>query len=146
MENQYIVKPLNINDLSIIENLFTDVFTNEPWNDDWTNNEQLQKYLKDVIDNKNSLSIGLFNKDELVGISLGSVIHWYSGTEFCIKRINQHQGLGTIFLKLVENYLNQNEILSIILSTDIDTPAYNFYKKNAFNELSKTRFFHKKVH
>jgi aminoglycoside 6'-N-acetyltransferase I len=150
MEEQYNIKLLNINDKILIKDLFVDVFTNEPWNDDWSNEDQLDKYLEDIIGNKNSLSIGLFSKNELLGISLGSIIHWYSGTEYyirelCIKRTQQHQGIGTIFIKLIEDYLHKNNISSIILSTDIGTPAYDFYTKNNFNELPKSRFFHKHI-
>ncbi len=148
MEQQYIIKLLDTNELLLIKDLFFDVFSNEPWNDDWSNKEQLYQYLIDTIDNKNSLSLGLFDKDDLLGISLGSIIHWCSGTEyyireFCIKRTIQHQGTGTTFLKLIGEYLINNQINSIILSTEIDTPAYCFYIKNNFTELPKSRFFHK---
>ena len=150
MEEQYNIRLLNIKDEILIKDLFVDVFINEPWNDDWSNEEQLNKYLEDIIDNKNSLSIGLFNNGELLGISLGSIIHWCSGTEYyirelCIKSTHQHQGMGTLFLKLIEDYLHQKNISSIILSTDIGTPAYDFYTKNNFNELPKSRFFHKNI-
>jgi aminoglycoside 6'-N-acetyltransferase I len=150
MEEQYNIELLNTKDKIPIKDLFVDVFTNEPWNDDWSNEDQLDKYLEDIIGNKNSLSIGLFKNNELLGISLGSIIHWYSGTEYyirelCIKRKQQHQGIGTIFIKLIEEYLNQNNISSIILSTDIGTPAYDFYAKNNFYELPKSRFFHKNI-
>ena len=82
MEDKYNIKPLDINDLTLIKDLFFDVFTNAPWNDDWSNKEHLNKYFIDIIDNKNSLSLGLFKDTELSGISLGSIIHWCSGTEY----------------------------------------------------------------
>jgi aminoglycoside 6'-N-acetyltransferase I len=150
MEENVFIKQLDKNDLILIKDLFVDVFTNEPWNDDWSDKEQLDKYLSDVIDNKNSLSLGLIKDSELIGISLGSIIHWCSGTEFyirefCVKRSNQNQGIGTTFLRKIEEYLLQRQIPSIILSTDIDTPAYHFYIKNNFNELPKSRFFHKSL-
>jgi len=150
MEEKYNIRLLNIIDSTVIKDLFIDVFTNEPWNDDWSNEDQLNKYIEDIIDNRNSLSIGLFNNNELLGISLGSIIHWCSGTEyyireFCINRTQQHKGIGTIFLKLIEEYLHQNNIASILLSTDSGTPAYDFYTKNKFNELPKSRFFHKNI-
>lgn len=150
MDKQYNIRALSIKDAEPIRDLFVDVFTNEPWNDDWSDKEQLNHYLEDVIANKNSLSIGLFYGDELVGISLGSIIHWYSGTEYyireyCIKRTYQHQGAGTFFLHFIEDYLRDNAITSILLSTDIGTPAYDFYEKNEFQELSGARFFYKEI-
>jgi len=77
-------------------------------------------------------------------------MHWCSGTEyyireFCVKRTAQHRGLGSLFLKKTEDYLRQSQIHSIILSTDVGTPAYDFYIKNEFRELPKSRFFHKSL-
>lgn len=150
MKDKYEIKLLNENDLNLIKSLFIDVFTNEPWNDDWSNENQLNHYLLDIIGNRNSLSIGLISNNELLGISLGSIIHWYTGTEyyireFCIQRSYQHQGIGSIFLNHIEKHLSGIQIKSIILSTDSDTPAYSFYIKNDFSELTKSRFFHKSV-
>ena len=150
MKDQYSIKPLTSDDANLIKELFADVFTNEPWNDDWSDEDQLRKYLADIIGNPNSLSLGLFDNDELYGIALGSVMHWYTGTEyyireFCIRRTAQHQGLGSLFLSKAEDYLRQINIYSIILTTEADTPAHDFYAKNDFEELTESRFFQKKL-
>ena len=151
MDRPCSIRELKISDIELIKNLFIDVFTHEPWNDDWSDQDQLRHYLEDIIDNKNSLSIGFFSGGELVGISLGSIIHWFSGTEYyireyCIRRTHQHQGAGTLFLHLIEDYLRSNAIASILLSTDVGTPAHDFYVKNDFREVSRARFFHKDIH
>jgi aminoglycoside 6'-N-acetyltransferase I len=150
MEETYSIKPLGVSDLVLIRDIFVGVFTNEPWNDDWSDEDQLRAYLLDIIDNKNSLSIGLVRNDEVIGISLGSIIHWYTGTEyyireFCVKRACQRRGNGTVFMGLMEKCLIQNRINSIILSMDLDTPACRFYAKNNFGELPRSRFFHKSL-
>ena len=38
------LRKLTIRDRKIITELFCDVFTNEPWNDDWSDTEQLTAY------------------------------------------------------------------------------------------------------
>lgn len=41
--------------------LFASVFTREPWNDDWSDEEQLRQYILDLTGSRNSLTLGYFN-------------------------------------------------------------------------------------
>ena len=123
-----------------IKLLFKNIFMNEPWNDDWSNDNQLTEYMLDLMGNRNSLAIGLYDEDELIGFSLGSIMHWCIGTEyyiheFCIVRERQHSGLGTLFLNEIETYVKNLGINHIFLQTEKNVPAYEFYKKNDFSEL-----------
>lgn len=58
-------------DFEEIKRLFSSVFTKEPWLDDWRDESKLNKYIKDLILQANSLSLGLYLDDELIGIALG---------------------------------------------------------------------------
>ena len=123
-----------------IKLLFKDIFMNEPWNDDWSDDNQLTEYILDLTGNRNSLAIGLYDENELIGFSLGSIMHGCAGTayyihEFCIKRERQHNGLGTLFLNEIETYVKNLGINHIFLQTEKNVPAYAFYKKNGFSEL-----------
>lgn len=123
-----------------IKSLFKNTFMNEPWNDDWSNDKQLTEYILDLTGNRNSLAIGLYDKNELIGFSLGSIMHWCTGTEyyiyeFCIKRERQNNGIGTLFLNEIETYVKNIGVNHIFLQTEKNVPAYNFYKKNGFSEL-----------
>lgn len=134
------LREFGIKDINEIKQLFCDIFTNEPWNDDWSDEQQLHKYITDLIGNRNSLSLGLYEGDELIGLSLGSVMHWYTGTEyyifeFCIKTEKQGKGAGTAFLKEVEEFAKSKQITHIFLQTERTVPAYEFYQKSGFTEL-----------
>lgn len=48
---------------------------NKLWNDDWSNQVQLHKYIMDLIGNRNSLTLGLIEDDKLIGLSMGSILH-----------------------------------------------------------------------
>ncbi len=150
MEMNYELRRLSMSEIQPIRDVFVGVFSNEPWNDDWSDEAQLMRYLEDIAGNKNSLSLGSFDEGNLCGIALGSVIHWYTGTEyyireFCVSRDYQGKGIGSLFLRKIEEGLKDDGIRSIILSTDVDTPAYGFYLKNGFDELPRARFFHKGI-
>lgn len=134
------IKEFCIDQIEKIKTLFFNIFSNEPWNDDWSDSVQLHKYLYDLIGNNNSLSLGLFDDDKLIGLSLGYVMHWYAGTEyyifeFCIETELQGQGLGTDFLRKIEEYAESKEITHIFLQTERTVPAYHFYQKNGFAEI-----------
>ena len=134
------IKELTIEKIDIIKSFFKDIFTREPWNDDWSDNEQLHQYITDIIGNRNSLAFGLFEGEQLLGLALGNIKHWYTRTEFfveefCVKTEMQGQGLGTEFLRLLEVELRVREIKTIFLMTGKEMPAFAFYKKNGFEEI-----------
>ena len=133
------LKVLSLEDRKMITDLFTDVFTNEPWNDDWSDRKQLDAYITDLTGQSYSLTLGYFDGDWIMGLSMGYIKHWYSGTEyvineFCVDRHSQGKGIGTAFMKAIEAYLSEKGICQIFLLTDKDVPAYTFYQHNGFTE------------
>jgi len=144
------LKELNVNDIENIKYIILEVFTKEPWYDKWDDKEQLHKYVLDILTNTNSLALGLYDNDKLIGISLGRIRHWYTGNQFWIDDLgiltqNQGNGLGSKFIKLIEEYIKPKNINAIILLTERNVPAYYFYKKNGFNEIDKSVFFIKDI-
>ena len=131
-----------------IKFIFKEVFTKEPWNDDWSDDVQLNEYLLDIMGMRNSLIYGFYLNKKLIGISIGYIKHWCSGTEymideFCINTDEQRKGYGTIFVKQIEDLLRQKNIHVIYLITQKNVPAYSFYKKLGFIEQSETISFYK---
>ena len=131
------LKRLSVKDKEAITDVFISVFTKEPWNDDWSDKNQLDMYINDLIGQGYSLTYGLYDGDELIGISLGYVKHWYSGTEYiinelCIKTERQGAGAGTFFIAEIEKAIKELGVKQIFLLTDSNVPAFNFYKKNGF--------------
>ncbi|MBP1565253.1 MAG: GNAT family N-acetyltransferase [Oscillospiraceae bacterium] len=135
-----LIKKLSVDFIEEIKTLFAEIFTNEPWNDDWSDENQLHNYILDLTGNRNSLAIGLFEDEKFIGMALGSIKHWYTGTEyyideFCIKSQKQGKGIGTKFLAMVEKFVEEKGISHIFLQTERTVPAFEFYKKNGFTEL-----------
>lgn len=133
-----------------VAELYRSAFKGEPWNDDWSDTEQLYEYIRDVSGARNALNYGLFIDDKLVAVSLGGLRHWWEGTnynidELCVSPALQGQGIGSKFMKMIEEDLKKREIPGIFLQTDSDKPSYKFYMKNGYNELTKHVSFFKKV-
>ncbi len=133
------IKELGTNDFDKIKDFFVSVFTIEPWNDDWSDEHQLRAYITDLTGNPNSLTYGLYDGDEMVGLSMGCIKHWYSGTEyyideFCVKISRQGEEIGTQFMNLIEKNIVKKGMKDIFLQTEKDMPAYEFYEKRGFTE------------
>ena len=134
------LRVLTIRDRETVKGLFRDVFTNEPWNDDWSDEAQLDAYIDDLTGQSYSLTLGYFDGDRIVGLSMGYIKHWYTGTEYCIDELcvktdRQGKGLGTQFIALIEKYLLERGVGTIYLETGRDVPAFTFYKKQGFTEI-----------
>ena len=134
------LKELGMPNLNEVKTFFKSVFTIEPWNDDWSNENQLTEYITDLIGNKTSLTFGLFEDDKMLGLAMGRIKHWYSGTEynideFCISTAKQGEGLGTYFINAIGEAVKSKGVKSLFLQTERSVPAYKFYKKNNFFEL-----------
>ena len=147
----YILKRLGPEDREAIKEVFVSVFTAEPWCDDWSDAEQLDLYLQDLTAQGYSLTYGLYDDaGELIGISLGYIKHWYSGTEYiinelCIRTERQGAGAGTFFIREIEKAIRELGIKQIFLLTDSNVPAYEFYSKNGFTEQTTNVSFSKRV-
>ncbi|MBO4845737.1 MAG: GNAT family N-acetyltransferase [Lachnospiraceae bacterium] len=138
-----IIKELDIKEhRKLITDFFFNVFTKEPWNDDWSDTDQLNAYIEDLAGKTNSLTYGFFENDTIseetmLGLTMGSVKHWYRGTEYlidelCVRTDKQGMGIGTAFMDEIKNTLTKKDIHKIFLLTDKDAPAFEFYKKQGF--------------
>lgn len=121
--------------------LYIAVFSAEPWNDVLTDT-QISDYLTALIQMNTFLGYSLIKEDtnELVGYAIGFVKPWYQGTEYVIDTLliaPEHQGKGTgsSFIKMIEEDLRQKAIPTILLDTETNMPAVEFYAKNGFQPI-----------
>ncbi|HEM3569456.1 GNAT family N-acetyltransferase [Streptococcus suis] len=144
------LKELTVADLEMVKQLFLSVFSQEPWNDDWSDEEQLDRYIGDLLAHSRALCFGLFDQEKLIGLSLGYIRYWYEGTEYridelCISRDYRGQGHGASLLDDIEKQLADRKIVHILLQTERNLSAYSFYKKCGFRSLEEDVTMVKKV-
>lgn len=58
----YCFKRLDESASATIRDLFVSVFTKEPWNDDWSDENQLRLYIQDLTGQKNSMTLAYSRK------------------------------------------------------------------------------------
>ncbi|WP_170241421.1 GNAT family N-acetyltransferase [Streptococcus suis] len=144
------LKELTLADMEMVKQLFLSVFSQEPWNDDWSDEEQLDRYIGDLLEHPRALCFGLLDQGKLIALSLGHIRFWYEGTEYrieelCIARDYQGRGIGQDFLKRIEEQLVEIKIVHILLQTERALPAFFFYKKCGFHALEADVTMVKKV-
>lgn len=120
--------------------LFIDTFTREPWNDEYDSKEQVENFFINHMKNNYFLGyIGLID-EKVVALSLGMKKPWIVGMEyyideFCIGHEFQGKGIGSMFIKKIEDSLADENINGMILNTERGYPSYEFYIKNGFTVL-----------
>ena len=120
--------------------LFIDTFSREPWNDEYDSREQVKDFFINHMRNNYFLGyIGLID-EKVVALSLGMKKPWIAGMEyyideFCISYDFQGKGIGSSFLKGIEELLIDEKVEGMILNTERDYPSCNFYEKNGFKIL-----------
>ncbi len=147
---EYQLKTLGREAFAAVKALFASVFTQDPWNDDWSDEQRLELYIQDLTGQSNSLTFGLYQGEELVGVAMGHTKHWYTGTEYCvdelcISREKQGKGLGRLFVQEMEKACRALGLTYIFLLTDNDVPAYGFYQRLGFYKLENNVAFAKKL-
>ncbi len=141
---------LTSTDLPKIAEIFRAAFAGDPWNDDWSDTEQLYEYIREISGGYNALNYGLLVDGELVAVALGMARHWWEGTnynieELCVSPKCQGQGIGSEFLRLIESAIRARGYAGIFLQTDSDKPSYRFYTRNGFKDLAEHVSLYKSV-
>ncbi len=131
---------LNENYLAEIVGVYKRAYAKDPRQDDWEDTKQLEEYIKNVLVSQEQLNFGLLSDGNLIAVSLGNLRHWYGGSnynieEFCVDPKFQRQGIGSRFLQIIEAEIEKRGIAGIYLQAERDKPAYDFLKKNTFNDV-----------
>ncbi|MGY3778561.1 GNAT family N-acetyltransferase [Isobaculum melis] len=119
--------------------LYLDVFTKDPWNDDITYDDITSYFERLLHMNTFEGYIALSESGALLAVSVGFIRPWYKGIEYHLDSFYmasdyQGKGVGTVFLNAIKKALCQKNIPSIVLDTDMGYPAEYFYRKNGFEQ------------
>lgn len=134
--------------LDICVDLFIDTFSSEPWNDVYDSKKQVTDFFANHMNNNYFLGYVLKDEDNIVALSIGMKKPWINGfeyyiDEFCVKVGMQGMGVGSRFLRLIEEDIKVQGMNAIILNTEKGFPSEKFYLKNGFNALNELIIFAK---
>ncbi|WP_027632862.1 GNAT family N-acetyltransferase [Clostridium hydrogeniformans] len=117
--------------------LFIDIFTKEPWNDVYESREQVVSFFNNHFNNNYFLGYVAMLDDKIVALSLGMKKPWMEGMEyyidqFCVSYKMHGRGIGSWFMKEIEESIKNQGMNGIILHTEKGYPSQMFYEKNGF--------------
>ena len=118
-------------------NLFIETFTKEPWNDIYESREQVVKFFNNHFKNNYFIGYAAMLDDKVVALSIGMKKPWIEGfeyyiDEFCVSFEMQGRGIGSWFIKAIEEDIKGQGMNGMILNTEKDYPSQKFYEKNGF--------------
>jgi aminoglycoside 6'-N-acetyltransferase I len=130
--------------------LFLKVFAQEPWNDQWESPQDAKKYLESHYAFNSFLGYVAVYDNRIVGASFGFIKPWQRGLEYYINELFvdtavQGKGVGTLLLEQIAADIKGKNMNAIVLTTQKAFPAYGFYVKNGFAEITGEVFLGKSV-
>lgn len=139
------VRLMDKTDLGACSELMLKVFSGEPWYDQWDSVQHVQQYLTEFMDNPVFLGFVIEQDGKILGASFGHTKSWYSGKEYHIQEYyidtgRQGSGLGSALMNGMKAYLSLIHIHCMVLLTEKDLPAEDFYRKHGF-EVKKDIIF-----
>lgn len=117
--------------------LFYDVYSKPPWKEQWKDIQQIEKYLKELIENPLFEGYIVCQKEELLAVCIGHRKTWIEGTELIIDEFfvdSKQQGkkIGSYFMNYIKEEARKKNYYCIELSTMRNFPAQSFYEKHGF--------------
>ncbi|MGF7118698.1 GNAT family N-acetyltransferase [Methanobacterium oryzae] len=131
------LRTFNIGDIDKCAKLFKEVFSDYPWYDNWISFNQVRNYLIELIENPVFEGFLAYDDKEIVAVCLGHKRSWWMGKEFCIDEFYvankmQGNGIGTKLMDYVKDSLIKEDYTRLVLLTNKEIPAEEFYIKNGF--------------
>jgi GNAT superfamily N-acetyltransferase len=122
--------------------LYIETFTKEPWNDVYESREQVEKFFINHLNNNYFVGYSAMLEDKMVALSIGMKKPWIAGLEyyideFCVNYEMQGRGIGSWFIKAIEEDIKKQGMNAMILNTERDYPSQKFYEKNGFKPLGE---------
>jgi aminoglycoside 6'-N-acetyltransferase I len=127
----------NWGDLDECAELFKNVFSADPWFDEWVSMDQSRNYLKELVENPVFEGFLMCEDSKIVAVCLGHRRSWWMGKEFFVDEFfvengRQGNGIGTRAVDLLVKTLQEDEYTRLTLLTNKNIPAETFYLKNGF--------------
>lgn len=122
--------------ISSVAQAMSKAYSEEPWFENWTQ-EKAERRVKSILGNFESIGLGYFENNKILGGLLGFVDPYAEEDFFFVSEIfvipeNKKQGIGSALLKELEKILKEKNICVIQLNSI--NYNQNFYEKNGFQK------------
>ena len=130
--------------------IYLELFRSEPFSYTWLTKETALRYFSDLIKHPRFQGYVFYENGCLLGGCLGYTDDYFLAAQYEIKEIfidvkRQNGGLGSAFIKEIENDLIIKGIQFVTLLTQRSINAFNFYLKNGYETSEDTVFLSKRL-
>ena len=130
------ITQINQNDIPAVAQAMSKAYSEEPWFENWTQ-EKAERRVKNILGNFESIGLGYFENNKILGGLLGFVDPYaeedffFVSEIFVIPECKKH-GLGSALLKELEKILKEKNIC--VLQLNSINSNQSFYQKNGFQK------------
>ena len=140
MENQLIM--YRESDLEECTNIYIDAFTAPPIEYHWLTKEKAWRYVRDLTIAPGFLGYTYWVDGEIAAFCFGHLDNYFDGSMFEVQELAvsskyHRQGIGSQVMSLLETKLAGYNVAAVSLHTSRKLPAFNFYLKNGYEEMSE---------
>jgi len=130
-------------DLQECARIYEAAFTTPPLNYDFLTKEKAERYLRDLTQTPGFIGYTFYSGDEITAFVFGKLDSYFQGMMFEVSELAvlpdlQRAGVGSEIMRLLEIKLAGYGVVAVSLHTSRNLPAYNFYLKNGYEELTET--------
>ncbi len=143
------IREMNFNDIDQCADILCSVYNNELWMCRW-DKETAVEYLSDFFENKKFVGYVAEEDGDLIAGIFAHEKVWWNNSEVFVEEMfvnpdKQGNGIGTALLNRVEEYVKNNKLAGITLSTNKYASAPKFYEKNGFTNCEHVIFMAKEM-
>jgi GNAT superfamily N-acetyltransferase len=139
----FMLRPYSKKYFDACAELFVAAFSAPPLSYTFLTREKTRRYLRDIVNAPGFAGFVYVLENETVAFCFGVTEDYFHAPQYDIKEFavtpSLHgKGIGSVFLKEIENRLRGNGVTALTLQTSRAIPACSFYKKNGFSESEET--------
>ena len=143
------IRPMKRSDLSACADILCVVYNNDLWQCRWEKNTA-EAYLSDFFHAAKFVGFVIEEEGEILGGIFAREKIWWNNSEIFVEEMfvrpdRQGQGLGSLLLGRMEDYVRESGLAGITLSTSRYAPAPVFYRKNGFVDCGHVLYMAKEI-
>ncbi len=132
-----------------LADIYVDCLLHDPWYED-NDIEKVTKYFNAFTNSTVRYIFGLSLNGKAVGVAVGEIVPcpdapFFRIEDFCIKHDMHLLGLGSFFIKNIEEKTKELGCNCVLLTTVRDFGPHKFYCKNGFKELDNSVYLYKEI-
>ncbi|MCL2387117.1 MAG: GNAT family N-acetyltransferase [Defluviitaleaceae bacterium] len=129
-------------DLEECTRIYVEAFNAPPLSYDFLTMPKAERYIRDLTRKPEFLGYTYWVDGEMAAFCFGTLDNYFQGVMFEVEELAvtptlHRSGVGSTVMKLLETKLAGYGVSAVSLHTSRDLPAFGFYLKNGYEELTE---------